>query len=288
MAIPKIQDYPMPSAETFPENRVSWKPEAARSVLLIHDMQRYFLDFYGDDSVLKNQLIETVVKLRAWAKENGIPVVYTQQPHEQSKTDRALLTDFWGPGLSVVDADLQKITEALSPDENDIILDKHRYSAFQRSDFKEKMKSWGRDQLLICGVYAHIGCLVTATDAFMNDIQTFMVGDALADFSMDEHKMALSYVATRCGCVIDSNSLLNPGASAPTRDWLETQVLNLIEDDEDFDADENLIYFGLDSLRVMRLANELKKRGVTLSFEELARKPTLNGWWSLIEGKIGK
>lgn len=58
------------------------------------------------------------------------------------------------------------------------------------------LKESGRNQLIITGVYAHIGCMTTATDAFMRDIKPFMVADALTDFSRDEHLMSLKYVRT--------------------------------------------------------------------------------------------
>ncbi len=35
----------------------------------------------------------------------------------------------------------------------------------------------------------------------------------------------------------------------------------------------------------MKLAGELKERGVIVGFEELARVPTLSAWWALIEEK---
>ncbi|GAA1708268.1 hypothetical protein GCM10009765_67290 [Fodinicola feengrottensis] len=42
-AIPAIAPYSMPAEDTLPPNRVDWRPRADRAVLLIHDMQNYFL-----------------------------------------------------------------------------------------------------------------------------------------------------------------------------------------------------------------------------------------------------
>ncbi|MFT4131484.1 isochorismatase family protein [Labrys sp. (in: a-proteobacteria)] len=285
MAIPSITDYPMPTPEAFPANRTQWQPDPARAVLLIHDMQRYFLRFYDADGALVRQLVDNLVAIRRWARERGVPVVYTAQPHEQPAADRALLNDMWGPGLTTADPALQAIVAPLAPEEGDTVLTKWRYSAFQRSELLSLLRQWDRDQLLVGGVYAHIGCMITSADAFMNDIQPFLVGDAVADFSPDDHLMALRYVATRCGSVVTTKSLVDMAAPTLSRDWLVQRVRALIEEEVDFDPDENLIYYGLDSVQVMLLASELKERGVAVRFEELTRIPTLNAWWSLIEGK---
>ncbi|MBQ1784194.1 MAG: isochorismatase family protein [Gammaproteobacteria bacterium] len=286
MTIPQLNDYSMPLPHELPDNRVDWRPVAHRSVLLVHDMQDYFLRFYAHDSELIRALIGNLQRLISWCREHNIPVVYTAQPHQQTPAERALLTDMWGPGLTAADPQLQQIVTALQPDANDVVLTKWRYSAFQRSPLKKLMADWQRDQLLIGGIYAHIGCMTTALDAFMNDIQPFFVADALADFSATDHLMALNYVASRCGSVTTTEQVLATPAGHLNRDWLLSRIGQLVEGVSELDLDENLIYYGLDSIQVMTLAGELKAQGIALKFEELARTPTINSWLALIEQKL--
>lgn len=286
MAIPSLASYPLPTASAFPASKVSWPVHPSRAVLLIHDMQDYFLAFYGADSPLSQALLARVGRLRAWARQWGIPVVYTAQPTEQRPADRALLNDMWGPGLTAADPALQAVAAPIAPEAGDTVLVKWRYSAFQRSNLEALMKQqWGRDQLLICGIYAHIGCLTTALDAFMRDIQPFMVGDAVADFSAAEHQMALNYVAGRCGRVLGVDEITALQPLRPTREWLTEQILARLPDPLDaLDPDENLMDYGLDSVQVMSLVAEWRRLGVQLRFEDLARLPTLNGWWAALAG----
>ncbi|MGV7904388.1 isochorismatase family protein, partial [Mycobacterium kansasii] len=83
-------------------------------------------------------------------------------------------TDFWGPGLKTANQD---IIAELTPADDDVLLTKWRYSAFAKSDLAERMRAWGRDQLVIAGIYAHIGIMTTALDAFMRDVQPYVVRD---------------------------------------------------------------------------------------------------------------
>lgn len=286
MSIPKISDYPMPGPEETPGNRVAWQLNSERAALLIHDMQRYFLRFYEADSALLQTLVANIATLKCWALRHGIPVFYTAQPHDQPPEDRALLNDMWGSGLTKADPDQQDVMERIAPTERDIVLTKWRYSAFQRSNLETRMTALKRDQLIIVGVYAHIGCMITAVDAFMRDIQPFMVADAVADFSKADHLMALRYVAGCAGVVARTDDVLTVSEGDPIRTWLVSRIRELIRaDDEDFNMDENLIHYGLDSLRIMRIAEELGQRGIGVSLEELGHKPTLSNWMELIRNK---
>ncbi|QCT20492.1 isochorismatase [Jejubacter calystegiae] len=278
MAIPKLNAYALPTAADIPENKVSWAFEPERAALLIHDMQDYFINFWGDNCPMIDQVIANIAALRDYCKQNNIPVYYTAQPKEQSDEDRALLNDMWGPGINN-HPEQQGVVAQLAPDDQDTVLVKWRYSAFIRSPLEQALKETGRDQLIICGVYAHIGCMTTATDAFMRDIKPFMVADALADFSREEHLMALKYTAGRSGRVVMTEDLLPVPQS---KGQLRALILPLLDESDEPEDDENLIDYGLDSVRMMALAARWRKVHGDIDFVMLAKEPTLDAWWALL------
>ena len=82
------------------------------------------------------------------------------------------------------------------------MIEKRRYSAFFDTPLQDMLTEQGRDQLIVTGIYGHIGCLTTAVDGFMRGVQPFVVADAIADFSRTDHETALRQVARTCGQVI--------------------------------------------------------------------------------------
>jgi len=207
MAMAPIAPYRMPGDGDLPPAAVPWRLRADRAAVLVHDMQRYFLRAFPAGQSPLTELVANVMKLLAAARAARMPVLYTAQPGGMSRQDRGLVYDFWGPGMSVDEAD-RGIADDIAPEPGDTVLTKWRYSAFFRSDLEERLRRSGRDQLVVCGVYAHMGCLITACDAFNRDIQPFLVADALADLSLDEHLMALRYAADRCAVPLSTASVL--------------------------------------------------------------------------------
>lgn len=198
MGIPTITPYPLPTAADLPDNVARWVAEPARAVLLVHDMQRFFLRPLPDE--VRKPLVEAVSLVLERCRAAGVPIAYTAQPGSMTDEQRGLLKDFWGPGMRATPHD-REVVDELAPNAADWVLTKWRYSAFFRSDLLDRMRELGRDQLIVCGVYAHVGVLMSAVDAFTNDIETFLVADAVADFSADHHRLAVEYAAQRCAVV---------------------------------------------------------------------------------------
>ncbi|MDX3934022.1 isochorismatase family protein [Stenotrophomonas sp.] len=207
MALPKIQPYPLPTQAELPTPRGAWQPDTARVALLVHDMQRYFLAAFAPDAAPLAPAVANIARLLTHCRARGIPVFYTAQRGNQDRRDRGLQADLWGPGMSATE-EHEAIIEAVAPVEGDHVLVKHRYSAFQRSNLETMMRARGRDQLLVTGVYAHIGCTATVAEGFQRDIESFIAADAVADFSRADHDLALHWIARTCGVPMTTDHLL--------------------------------------------------------------------------------
>ncbi|GAA1739744.1 isochorismatase family protein [Luedemannella helvata] len=214
MSIPAIAPYPMPTEHDLPVNTAQWTIDPERAVLLIHDMQNYFLRPFPATGSPTSELIANVAALRAAFAAVGAPVTYTAQPGGMDDEQRGLLKDFWGSGMSA-DPEHRAIIDQVAPTAADVVHTKWRPSAFCRTGLLDQLRALGRDQLVICGVYAHVGILMTAHEGFSNDLQTFVVADAIADFAPGFHRLALEYAASRCAVTVCTRAALAMLEGAP-------------------------------------------------------------------------
>ncbi|MFT3971408.1 MAG: isochorismatase family protein [Micropruina sp.] len=286
MTLPVGIDYEAPLHD-LPVSRATWNLDAGRAAVLVHDLQRYFVTpFAGGCPALAGALAATDRIVRA-ARAAGVPVIYTAQQGNQDPAERGLQGDLWGPGMSTDPAHTAILPE-LAPSEGDTVVDKHRYSAFARTDLADRLAAAGRDQLIVTGVYAHIGVTATALDAFQREIRPFVVADGVADLGAEQHRRALEVIASCCGVVILAGDVLDAltGHEEPSQEldgWDErihgalAELLAPAALSAFFaDPDSDLFELGLDSLRAFDFLDALADDGLDLDFGEFTRSPTLN------------
>ncbi|TYB47905.1 non-ribosomal peptide synthetase [Actinomadura chibensis] len=74
-----------------------------------------------------------------------------------------------------------------------------------------------------------------------------------------------------------------PSAPAPALDEIARAAADLLGvRPEDLDHGEDLIALGLDSVRVMQLANDWLRRGLDVKFTDLVEAPTIESWHALL------
>lgn len=282
MTLPDLIDYeaPVPPLRDVPTSRAPWSLDPTRAAVLVHDAQSYFLRPYHPSCPALVTALRRTEEILSAARTSGIPVYYTAQDGEHR--DRGLQADLWGGGMSSRIEDTA-VVPRIAPRPGDVVLTKHRYSAFARSDLADRLARSRRDQLVITGVYAHIGILATAFDGFCRDVQPFVVADAVADFGRDEHALALDQIASCCGvvtCAADVVASLSPASSGggwgqTVRDALTRVLPDDIVDAAYADEHADLFALGLNSLQAFDILDDLAEEGVDIDFGEFTRSATI-------------
>ena len=301
MTLPTLIEYdaPVPPLAELPVSRAGWTLDVDRSAVLVHDLQEYFLRPYGPACGALQAAVENTAAILRAARAAGVPVFYTAQTGDQQRDARGLQADLWGPGMKAV-PEHTRIVDAVAPAPGETVLVKHRYSAFQQSDLRDRLRSRGRDQLVVTGVYAHIGIAATALDGFMQEVHPFVVADAVADFGPEQHALALAQVASCSGVVTTAADVVAafggcgavPGHADDGRGAQHVELLReaLTEGvDADFAAaalaapGRDLFEMGLNSLRAFEVLDVLAEQGVDVDFGVFTRRPTVEHLLSEVE-----
>jgi isochorismate hydrolase len=178
--------------------RTAW-PNPAKSALLIIDLQEYFLP-------MLSPIIGNVLSLIESCQSKGIKIIYTRHGHKDSDQDGGMLLKWWGEVIIQGTAKWNLI-KAISPLENEPVIDKNRYSAFLGTTLDETLKYRKIEDLIITGVMTNCCCETTARDAFMKDYRVFFVSDATATASEDLHLASLKNLAFGFAHVVDTKEL---------------------------------------------------------------------------------
>ena len=131
--------------------------DASESVLVVVDIQSGLLPVLDEDT--GPQFLNNAKKLILAAGKLDIPVLVTEQ---------------YPQGLG------QTIPEILAAcPEVTRIIEKRTFSAFAEPEFKKLLAYTGRKQAILCGAEAHVCVLQTAIELHQNNVQTFIVEDAI-------------------------------------------------------------------------------------------------------------
>ncbi len=89
--------------------------------------------------------------------------------------------------------------------------------------------------------------------------------------------------------ITDMTTSQSPDATPFTLERIRADIARLIgEAPEDIGLDDNLMDWGLDSMRLLGLVSEWTQAGLQLDIFELGEHTTLNGWWSVIQKHQGQ
>src|SRR4051812_8612559 len=112
--------------------------------------------------------------------------------------------------------------EGLGPDSRstELIIDKHRYSAFIGTRTDLVLRSRGIRTIVVCGA-ATSGCVEsTIRDGFMLDYYVVIAGDACGDYELDRHQSTLRKMDLSFGTVVSVDDVAGLwGVPQPRSMW---------------------------------------------------------------------
>jgi ureidoacrylate peracid hydrolase len=193
--------------------------EAARSALVVVDMQNYFCaEGFPAEVPLSREIVPNINRLAAAMRAAGGTVVWVQ-------TDAAEALTQWGnhhkymltpervaKRIAGLDAKAEgfALFGELAPLPGDLRVRKVTYSAFMpgSSDIDAQLKARGVDTVLITGTATNVCCESSARDAMLRDYRAIMLSDGNATWTDEEQAGTLNSFAMFFGDVMTTDEAL--------------------------------------------------------------------------------
>jgi len=180
--------------------------DPSKTVLLIIDMQNYFLEPGMAAEVPEaREIVPNINRLATSLRAAGGTVAWVITTFDEETIENwSVLKDLFSPQKCQAMIDNlsagskgHDLWSGLIVEGNDWSIDKNRFSAFIHgsSDLEERLRENDIDTVVIAGTLTDVCCETTARDAMMLNFKTVMITDANAAASDDDHNNALNAMA---------------------------------------------------------------------------------------------
>jgi nicotinamidase-related amidase len=190
----------------------------AHTALLIIDMQKDFCV----DGFAASAAGRPIVELRAAARRAGVLVCHVgfwTLPDHLSDSGPWLAqrrrSTYASDRIAIAGTPGADFVPELSPIEGEVVIHKHRYSAFKGTDLDMVLRGRGIASVAVCGVSTNVCVESTLRDAFEHGYYVTAVGDACASWDTDLHRATLRNVEARFGVVSIVADLVRSWGEAP-------------------------------------------------------------------------
>lgn len=162
------------------------------TAMLVIDMERDFIDV---DAVQETpggrELIPIINRLVQWARQHTVPVIFTQEMHRADKSDYGIELEY-DPVHCLEGTTGYELTDGLDVRPQDYrILNKRRYDCFLGTDLDLLLRVRRIENLICCGVTAHVCVMSTVYTARNLDYRVIVPRDAIAGVTVEHYAAAL-------------------------------------------------------------------------------------------------
>jgi ureidoacrylate peracid hydrolase len=194
------------------------KVRPAHTALLVVDVQKdYFgvggiIDLMGDDPRGLEALLPPLDRFLDVARRVLPVVIFTQQSFYPFLRSAAVVEHFERAGMSrPFDPDREAfyhVSPRLPPEGRDIVLKKHKYSAFIGTALDGILRSNGIGTIIVTGIATNVCVESTVRDGFMMDYHVVVPSDLVAGVNEEYKAWSLRNIGRYFGHVLESADIL--------------------------------------------------------------------------------
>ena len=201
------------AAESIVFGKDFFTVDPRRTALIVIDMQNAFVAQDGTyQSTEAREMIPRLEKLIGFAREHGLPLVWTQSDHRPPyggvmlrkfptiREDQVLWKD--DPSFDLYPDMVQPL-----PHEHRVV--KHKYDAFFETDLDAILRNQNITTVIITGTATNVCCESTARSAFFRDYNVVFPSDCNGTFDPDMQAASLKTIDMFFGRVLPLEELLN-------------------------------------------------------------------------------
>src|SRR5215471_9573786 len=193
--------------------------DPASTALLVIDVQNDFAlpqgvcGLVGDDVSPVAPMIDRLKVLIAAARRANLLIIFMRTIYDDVVLSPTLAEQYARRGypnsICLTGSHGAEFVEGIDPREapNEIVLTKHRYSAFWGSAIDLFLRTNGIRSLVLAGIATEVCVESTARDAFFRDYQVVLVDDCMSSFSPERHAATLTVVGRSFGVVASSEQI---------------------------------------------------------------------------------
>lgn len=153
-----------------------------KTAVLVIDMEN---DFVKEGAPMYtpmgNKFVKPLSVFLDACRQQGMMIIYTTHVHRKSGVDMGAFGQLWEPigsQTGLVDGTPGiEIYPDIAPKGDEIVIKKHRYSAFVGTDLELILRTCHIETLAITGVCTEICCFSTARDAMFNGYDVAFLSD---------------------------------------------------------------------------------------------------------------
>ena len=170
----------------MPLNIKNVNPNTA--ALIVVDMENDFVAPGAPFEVTAARtLLPKLKKVMGFCRKAGIRIIYTTHVHRPDGSDMGRFADIY-PAVAdrkgLVDGTPGvEIYSEIAPQRDEVVIKKHRYSAFYGTDLDVILRGQGVDTVIVTGVTTEDCCHATARDAMFRDYKVVFLSDCTGTYA---------------------------------------------------------------------------------------------------------